>query len=62
MNNKNGLTTAQAAKLLGVSPVTVRWKISKGYILATKIGRDWIIDSRQKIFRRGGRGKKNTRS
>ena len=43
MPNKNFLTTAELAKLLGISRVAVFKKIKKGEIKAEKIGRNFVI-------------------
>ena len=37
------LTTAEVAKVLGISPITIRWHIAQGNITAKKFGRDWMI-------------------
>jgi excisionase family DNA binding protein len=37
------LTTAEAAAVLGVKPVTVRAHIAHGNLIATKHGRDYLI-------------------
>jgi excisionase family DNA binding protein len=36
------LTLPQAAKLAGLSPITLRVQIRNGRIKATKVGRDWV--------------------
>ena len=41
------LTTKQAAAQLGITPRRVRALITIGRLKAKKIGRDWLIDSRQ---------------
>jgi excisionase family DNA binding protein len=41
------LTTAQVAEKLGVSTRRVRALITAGRLRANKLGRDWMIDSRQ---------------
>lgn len=38
------ITTAEAARRLGVAAVTVRWLISNGVLPARRVGRDWLID------------------
>lgn len=43
MSNKEFLTTAELAKLLGISRVAVFKKIKKGEIKAEKIGRNFVI-------------------
>jgi len=40
----NYISTSEAAKLLGVSRITVFNKIKKGEIKAQKIGRNFVID------------------
>ena len=42
--NKQYLSTAELARLLGVSRITVFQKIKKGEIKAEKIGRNFAID------------------
>lgn len=44
-NNKNFLSTAELAKLLGVSRVAVLKKIQRGVIKAQKVGRNYIIST-----------------
>ncbi len=44
--NKNLISTSEAAKILGVSRVTVFNKIKKGEIKAWKIGRNYVVDKR----------------
>lgn len=36
------ITTEEAARLLGVKPVTIRSYIKRGYLTPTKYGRDWF--------------------
>lgn len=43
MKNKDFFSTAELAKVLGISRVAVFNKIKKGEIRATKIGRSFII-------------------
>ncbi|HOX09771.1 MAG TPA: helix-turn-helix domain-containing protein [Candidatus Omnitrophota bacterium] len=43
MVNKGFLTTSEAAKLLGISRISVFMRIKKGYIKAIKIGRNYAI-------------------
>jgi excisionase family DNA binding protein len=38
------LTTAEAGRLLGLSPVSVRSAIRRGTLRAEKVGRDWLVD------------------
>lgn len=45
MINKQFLSTAELARLLGVSRVAVFKKIKKGEIKATKVGRAYVIES-----------------
>ena len=42
--NKTFLSTAELAKILGISRVTVFNKIKKGQIKAVKVGRSFVID------------------
>lgn len=44
--NKEYLTTAQLAKMLGISRVSVFRKIKTGEIKAVKIGRNYAIESK----------------
>jgi excisionase family DNA binding protein len=44
---KNYYSTAEAAKILGVSRVTVFRKIKEGAIKAEKIGRNFIVPANQ---------------
>jgi excisionase family DNA binding protein len=37
------LTLPQAARLAGLSPITLRVQIRNGRIKATKVGRDWVV-------------------
>ena len=41
------VTTAQAAERLGIPPRRVRALITAGRLKAKKIGRDYLIDTRQ---------------
>lgn len=43
MEDKEFLSTAELAKILGISRIAVFKKIKKGEIKATKIGRNFII-------------------
>jgi len=43
MNNKEFFSTSEVAKILGISRVAVFNRIKKGKILATKIGRNFVI-------------------
>ncbi len=43
---KNFISTAEAAKLLGISRIAVFKKIKKGEIKAKKIGRNFVIDKK----------------
>lgn len=59
-------TTKEAAKILGLSPVTMRIYANKGIIKAQKRGRDWFISQTEvtkfKLRERkknGSRQKKN---
>lgn len=51
---KNVISVAEAAKLLGISRMHVVRKIAKGEIKAIRVGRAWAIESNQLggIFRR----------
>lgn len=40
------ISTAEAAKLMGISRVAVFKKIKKGQIEAQKVGRNYIVDKR----------------
>lgn len=46
MNQEDFLTTAELAKILGVSRIAVFNRIKKGEIKAQKIGRNFIIDKK----------------
>lgn len=37
------MTLAEAARLLGVSPDTLRSQVRHGALRATKVGRDWAV-------------------
>lgn len=43
MNNKEFFSTSEVAKVLGISRVAVFNRIKKGKILATKVGRNFVI-------------------
>jgi len=43
MENKDFFSTAELAKILGISRIAVFNKIKKGKIKATKIGRSFVI-------------------
>lgn len=45
--DKKYLTTAELAKLLGISRIAVFKKIKSGKIKAKKIGRNFIIDKKE---------------
>jgi len=45
MENRNSLSTAEVAKILGVSRIAVFKKIKRGKIKAQKIGRNYVIDA-----------------
>lgn len=45
--NKKYLTTAELAKLLGISRIAVFKKIKTGKIKAKKIGRNFVIDKKE---------------
>lgn len=53
------LTTAEAAKSLGVSVRRVRQLIDEGKIEARQVGRDYVIEARAlvgvKVYRKAGR-------
>lgn len=44
--SKGLISTVEAAKLMGISRVSVFRKIKKGEIKATKIGRNYVVDKR----------------
>lgn len=44
---KDYISTAEAAKILGVSRIAVHKKIRSGEIVAQKIGRNYIIERQQ---------------
>ena len=46
MNQDDFLTTAELAKILGISRIAVFNRIKKGEIKAQKIGRNFIIDKK----------------
>lgn len=52
---KNYYSTAEAAKILGVSRVTVFRKIKEGSIKAEKIGRNFIVPADQLPAVTGGK-------
>ena len=37
------LTLAEAAAILKLSPDTLRWQIRNGRLVASKVGRDWLV-------------------
>lgn len=43
----NLISLAEYAKLHNVTADTVRQKILRGYLSATKIGRNWVIDKNE---------------
>lgn len=45
MANAKHFSTTELAKILGISRVGVFYKIKKGDISATKVGRNYVIDS-----------------
>ncbi len=45
MENKKFLSTAEVAKILGVSRIAVFKKIQSGDIKARKVGRNYVIES-----------------
>lgn len=45
MENKKLLSTAEVAKILGISRVAIFKKIKSGEIKARKIGRNYIVES-----------------
>ena len=47
MKEKNHLTTAELAKLLGISRIAVFKKIKTGKIKAEKVGRNFVIDKKE---------------
>jgi excisionase family DNA binding protein len=46
VNNKNLISTAAVAKLLKISRVAVFKKIKSGELMAEKIGRNYVVDSK----------------
>ena len=40
-------TLTDAARVLGLAPVTLRLQIRNGKLTATKVGRDWIVTDRE---------------
>jgi len=57
-----GVTVAEAARILGLSPATVRRQIANGRIEASKPGRDWDIpDEEVRRYRAVSRGKPGRR-
>ena len=61
---ENLLTTKQAGKRLGVTPLRIFQLIKAGRLPAIKLGRDWVIskDDLAKVAdRKAGRPKKNSR-
>ena len=39
-------TIKQAAEIVDLSPITIRWHIGQGNIKAKKFGRDWMISTK----------------
>lgn len=39
-------TIKQAAEIVDLSPITIRWHIQVGNIKAKKFGRDWMISTK----------------
>lgn len=39
------LTLTQAARLIGRSPITLRWAAREGKLDAQRVGRDWLTDN-----------------
>lgn len=58
----NLLTTAQAAKRLGVNASRIRQLIAAGRIIATKAGRDWMIAAKELDGYERGKGGRPRRS
>jgi excisionase family DNA binding protein len=40
---KEYMTVNQAARVLGLAPVTVRLRLRKGIMRGERLGRDWLI-------------------
>jgi excisionase family DNA binding protein len=53
MQDKQYISTTEAAKILKISRVTVFKKIKRGQIKASKIGRNFVID-RNELSHSGG--------
>ena len=47
MQDKQFISTTEAAKILGVSRITIFDRIKKGKIPANKVGRNFIIEKNQ---------------
>jgi len=45
-NTKGLLILADAAKVAGLAPVTLRLQIARGRLPGTKIGRDWWVSEK----------------
>lgn len=56
---KRYISTAEAAKILGISTVAVFKKIKNGILPAQKIGRNYVIDS-EDLGIKGGKLSKKT--
>lgn len=41
------ISLAEYAKMHGVAPDTVRQKVLRGNLKATKIGRNWVVDKEE---------------
>jgi len=53
MQDKRFFSTAEAAKILGISRIAVFNRIKKGQLKATKVGRNYLIEKDQLPAKKG---------